>query len=164
VTDVVNLLDYEVADQGEPAGFRHLRVFVGRELGGELIGCSVYELPPGERAWPYHWHVNNEEWLLVVSGTPTLRTAEGERELAPGDVVGFPEGRAGAHDVSNRSSEAVRVAIFSTMRPGDSVYPDSDKLGAGPDGDRRYFPRSAAVGYWDGELLSESPDSGDARE
>jgi uncharacterized cupin superfamily protein len=69
-------------------GVRHRR---GRPaLGGQQIGCTVYELPPGERLWPYHGHWNNEEWAIVVSGTPTLRTPEGERELRVGDVVGFP--------------------------------------------------------------------------
>jgi uncharacterized cupin superfamily protein len=164
VIDVLNLLDCEAADQEQPEGFRHLRAFVGRALGSDLTGCSLYELPPGERAWPYHWHANNEEWLLVVTGTPTLRTPVCERELAAGDVVAFPEGEAGAHDVSNRSGQPVRVAIFSTMRHGASVYPDSDKLGAGPGGDRRYFPRSAAVDYWHGEKLAEGPDSATARE
>jgi uncharacterized cupin superfamily protein len=160
----VNLLDCDVDDEGKPDGFRHRRAFVGRALGAELTGCSLYELPAGERTWPYHWHVNNEEWLVVVGGRPTLRTPDGERELEPGEVVAFPEGADGAHDLSNRSDETVRFAIFSTMRHGASVYPDSDKLGAGPPDDRRYFPRSAAVDYWDGEHLSEGPDSAAARE
>ena len=49
-------------------------------------------MPPGEKLWPYHWELGCEEFLVVVSGTPTVRTPEGERELAPGDVVHFPEG------------------------------------------------------------------------
>lgn len=120
-------------------------------LGAELIGCSLYELPAGVRPWPYHYHWSNEEWLVVVSGTPTLRTPDGVRELAPGKVVGFPQGEPGAHDISNRTDGTVRVAIFSTLRQGSVVYPDSDKLGAGPPHDRRYFRRGDAVDYWDGE-------------
>ena len=45
----------------------------------------------------------------------------------------------------------MRVAIFSTLRQGSVVYPDSDKIGAGPPWDRRYFRRADAVDYWDGE-------------
>ena len=48
----------------------------------------------------------------------------------------------------------MRVAIFSTLRQGTVVYPDSDKLGAGPPHDRRYFRRDDAVDYWHGETRS----------
>ena len=148
---VFNLLDGETGEGEDVGGFLHRRASVRSELGAELIGCSVYDVPPGKRAWPYHYHHNNEEWLVVVAGRPTLRTPEGERELAPGEVAGFPQGEAGAHDISNRTDEPARIAIFSTLRQGTVVYPDSDKIGAGPPEDRRYFPRSAAVDYWNGE-------------
>jgi uncharacterized cupin superfamily protein len=148
---VFNLLDGETGEGEDVDVFVHRRAGVRHDLGGELIGCSLYEVPPGKRAWPYHYHDNNEEWLVVVDGRPTLRTPEAERELAPGDVVGFAQGEAGAHDISNRSDEAVRVAIFSTLRQGSVVYPDSAKIGAGPPWDRSYFRRADAVDYWDGE-------------
>jgi uncharacterized cupin superfamily protein len=148
----MNLRDCEVGPPEElPGDFGHRRILVGRELGGELIGCSVYELVPGERMWPYHGHWNNEEWLIVVGGTPTLRTPAGERELAAGDFVAFAEGEHGAHTVANRSDAPTRVAIFSTLRPGTTFYPDSDKVGAGPPEDRRYYRRADARDYWDGE-------------
>lgn len=148
---VFNLLD---GDPGEPEGREgrvYRRLSVRPWLEAELIGCSLYELPAGTRPWPYHYHDNNEEWLVVVSGTLTLRGPAGIRELASGEVVGFPQGEAGTHDISNRTDETVRVAIFSTLRQGSVVYPDSDKLGAGPPHDRRYFRRGDAVDYWEGE-------------
>jgi uncharacterized cupin superfamily protein len=148
---VFNLLDGEIGEGEDVDVFVHRRAGVRHGLGAELIGCSLYEVPPGKRAWPYHHHDNNEEWLVVVDGRPTLRTPEGERELEPGDVAGFPQGEAGAHDISNRTDEPVRVAIFSTLRQGSVVYPDSDKIGAGPPWDRSYFRRADAVDYWDGE-------------
>jgi uncharacterized cupin superfamily protein len=150
----VNLRDCAVRAPADlQDGFRHLECSIRPELGGEQIGCTVYELPSGERLWPYHWHLNNEEWAVVVDGTPTVRTPEGERELRAGDVVAFPQGDAGAHTFANRGDAAARIAIFSTLRPGTAFYPDSDKLGAGPPWDRRYFRRSDAVDYWDGERL-----------
>jgi uncharacterized cupin superfamily protein len=111
----------------------------------------VYEVDPGKQLWPYHLHWNNEEWLIVVAGTPTLRTPEGERELRAGDLVAFNEGDEGAHTLYNRSDATFRVAMFSTLRQGSVVYPDSGKVGAGPPWDRLYFRRADAVGYWDGE-------------
>jgi uncharacterized cupin superfamily protein len=130
---------------------RHRAVSVRETLGGELIGCTLYELDPGVRLWPYHFHWNNEEWLIVVDGTPTLRAPDGERELRAGDLVAFPEGEPGAHTVSNRSEAPARVVIFSSRNQGSVTYPDSGKVGAGPPWDRLYFRRADAVDYWDGE-------------
>jgi uncharacterized cupin superfamily protein len=148
----VNLRDCELELQHvEPDRFVHAYRPIRPDVGGDQIGCSVYELAPGKQLWPYHWHLNNEEWAVVVDGEPTLRTPEGERALRAGDVVGFPQGEAGAHTFTNRTEQSVRVAIFSTRRPGDAYYPDSGKLGAGPPWDRTYFRLADAVSYWDGE-------------
>jgi len=132
---------------GMPPGFAIGDVSARERPGDELIGASLYELEPGNQLWPYHFHVGNEEWIVVVSGTPTLRTPEGERELRAGDVVGFPQGETGAHTFYNRSSEPSRILFFSTLRSGYPTYVDSDKVGAGG----RVFRRADAVDYWDGE-------------
>ena len=63
----------------------------GPKLGATRIGCSVYELPPGQALCPYHWETD-EEWLLVIAGELTLRHPDGEDVLRPGDVVAFPVG------------------------------------------------------------------------
>ena len=65
-------------------GWRSKDAWVGARIESELIGGSMYELEPGDRLWPYHTHHANEEWLIVLRGRPTLRTSEGERELAEG--------------------------------------------------------------------------------
>ena len=98
MSDVFNLLDGELDDAEERPGYRHRRRQVGRLLGGELLGATVYEVPPGEKLWPYHWELGCEEFLVVVWGRPTVRTPDGERELASGDVVHFP--RAGREPIS----------------------------------------------------------------
>jgi uncharacterized cupin superfamily protein len=143
------------SDATDPEGFRGRFARIGRLLGATRIGASLYELAPAERICPYHYEYNNEEWLLVVEGRPTLRTPSGERELRAGDVVVFPEGRDGAHDVANRTGERVRVVMLSTKNvPDVSVYPDSDKIAVWPgdDRDNLIVRRSSAVDYWDGEL------------
>jgi uncharacterized cupin superfamily protein len=143
----VNLRETAVVPQEMPPGFALAEVSASERTGDELIGASLYEFEPGNQLWPYHFHVGNEEWIVVVSGTPTLRTPAGERELRAGDVVGFPQGEAGAHTFYNRSAEPARILFFSTLRRGFVVYPDSDKVGAGG----LYFKRTDAVDYWDGE-------------
>ena len=111
-----------------PEGFRRGSTRVGAALGAARTGLSVYELPPGQAVSPYHYEEPEEEWLLVVSGTPTLRSPEGERQLAPLDLVFFPPGPAGAHLVRNQSESTARVAMFSSSGAtvGAVVYPDTD--------------------------------------
>jgi uncharacterized cupin superfamily protein len=148
VTAIVNLLDAEGGEENDRDGFRFRDRWIGHELGAEVLGCSLYDVLPGQQLWPYHYHLGNEEWLVVVSGTPTLRTPAGFRELSPGDIVAFPVGEAGAHTVLNRTGENVGVAIFSTLNPPTlAVYPDGAKVGA----NRRYYRVADAVDYWDGE-------------
>ena len=111
-----------------PEGYRRNSVRVGAALGAARTGLSVYELPPGQAVSPYHFEEPDEEWLLVVSGTPTLRHPGGEEQLEPWDTVFFPGGPAGAHFVRNDSESSARVAMFSSRSAsvGAVVYPDSD--------------------------------------
>ena len=113
-----------------PEGFQRNSTRVGAALGASRTGLSVYELPPGQAISPYHYEEPEEEWLLVVSGTPTLRHPEGEDQLEPWDLVFFPSGPAGAHLVRNKSESTARVAMFSSSGAavGAVVYPDSDMV------------------------------------
>ena len=145
-------------EEGErPEGFRARRARIGYELGTELIGASQWELPPGEAAYPYHFHYADEELVVVLRGRPTLRTPAGLRELEEGEAVRFGLGEEGAHQLINRSDETISfLAVSSHGRPDVVVYPDADKIGVGErlprgGGLRAYFRRSDAVGYWDDE-------------
>ena len=116
------------AEQDEPP-FTWRRSRVGRQARAEKLGASVFELVPGSSSFPLHVHHANEELLVVLAGTPTLRTLEGGRELSPGDVVAFPSGPRGAHRIDNRSDSPVRFLIVSTMiSPEVNEYPDSGKI------------------------------------
>jgi len=148
---VTNLFDVETKqDDGDPPGYETPYARLGPLIGAAALGASVYVLNEGNSVCPYHWEAGDEEWLLVLEGRPTLRVPEGEEELEPGDVVCFPRGPEGAHKVTNRGQETVRVVIFSTKNePGIAVYPDSNKVGAWPPG--KLFRIDDAVDYWDGE-------------
>ena len=152
------------SDQDRP-GFSYRRAKVGRQAGGEKLGASVYAIPPGEATFPYHAHTANEELLIVLSGRPSLRTPEGWRELEPGEVVAFPAGTEGAHQLQNRSDEEARVIVVSTMiAPEVTLYADSGKLmaatrapGAPGEGLMEAYRRDDAADYWEGEEPPE-PD------
>lgn len=113
----------------------------------------MYELDPGQKTFPYHYHYVLEEWLVVLRGQPTLRTPDGERALEPGDCVVFKRGPDGAHLVRNDTDDPVRVLMLSTSSDLEvAVYPDSDKVGVAAKELRVVVPRSAEVDYYHGEL------------
>ena len=152
--DVFNLHGDEWDRVEEREGWRSRDAWVGARLGAELIGGSLYELEPGDRLWPYHTHHANEEWLIVVRGTPTLRTPDGEQELREGDVACFRRGPDGAHQVSNRTASPVRVLMLSTLLAPEIVeYLDTGKMGTrDAGGNRLTLSRPGpSADYWEGE-------------
>src|SRR3954470_18362604 len=135
-----------------PPGFECRDTDIAPAIGGEHLAGSVIEIPAGRRAWPYHWEAAQEEWLIVLSGTPTVRTPGGEEVLEPGDVVCFVAGPDGAHQILNASQDACRVVMLSNSEPLNAiVYPDSDKVGVRTPWSSANFPQRAAVEYWAGE-------------
>jgi uncharacterized cupin superfamily protein len=141
-----------VRTSGRDDGFGASEADIGPAIGGEHLAGSVIEIPSGQRAWPYHWEAAQEEWLMVLSGAPTVRTPEGEEVLAPGDVVCFPAGPQGAHQVLNASDEPCRIVMLSDRAPVNVVvYPDSGKVGVRTPWLGSNFPEGAAVEYWEGE-------------
>ncbi len=138
-------------DDDDPPGYGTSYARIGPLVGADQLGLSVYELPPGQSICPYHYELGFEEWLVVLSGRPTLRTPDGEHELRAWDCVFFPDGPDGAHKVTNRTEETLRVAILSNKgEPGAAVYPDSEKIGIWPPG--HLFRKADEVGYWEGEV------------
>jgi uncharacterized cupin superfamily protein len=140
-------------DADDPEGYRTGYARLHEAIGGSLLAGKIYEVPPGQGNCPYHYEYD-EEWLIVLQGTLTVRHPEGEDELDPGDLVCFPAGPSGAHKLTNRGSEIVRMLLISTRQmPQVAVYPDSDKIGVyTEDGrDDLVVRRESGVDYWDGE-------------
>lgn len=138
-------------------GHFHIR---GRGIVSQLtkLGGTLYELQPGKTNMPYHAHHAMDELIIVLAGTPTVRTPDGERELVAGDVVECPAGAAGAHQMINRSEHAARFLIMSSQPDVDVVeYPDSNKLAASsgawgtPTFQRWLLDAGATKEYFDGE-------------
>jgi uncharacterized cupin superfamily protein len=120
----LNFLDDEPWDEDDETS-RTRRRWFGHPFETDLLGASLIELLPGAPGGPLHMHYGVEEMFFVLSGAPTVRTPDGEETLAPGDVVYFPEGRAGLHDIANPGSETARLIGVSTKRFPDVVaYPE----------------------------------------
>ncbi len=156
---MANILEPDFDSSSDRPGFEWRRAALGRQAGGERLGASLFALPPGEALFPLHYHLGNEEMLVVLEGSPSLRTLAGERALEPGEVVCFPRGEQGAHQVLNRSAEQARVLLVSEMNsPEVVVRPESGKLsafgrppGSDAEGIHRVFYERDEVPLWEGE-------------
>ena len=155
--DVPNINQPVFDEPREHAGFRCSRARVSRQAGSERLGLSLWEVPPGEAAYPYHHHLAEEELVIVLLGRPSLRTPDGWPSFTEGEVVAFRRGEDGAHQIVNHTPDTVRFLSFSTNGEPDVVlYPDSGKLGAferSTDGGglRKLFRVQDAVDYYEGE-------------
>jgi uncharacterized cupin superfamily protein len=141
-------------DPEDPEGFRSGLFRAGPDLGAKQTGTSVYELPPGQAICPYHYEYGEEEWVLVLEGRPSVRTPEGTEQLQPFDVVFFPMGPAGAHQVRNDTDETARVLMWSMIVvPTATAYPDSDKVAVwtGDKSEDLMVERRHKVDYFHGE-------------
>jgi len=151
----IDEVDWKEYDEGENT-FR--RKELSNVVGAENLGFSLYELPPGKRSWPYHYHTANEEALYVLGGRGTLRHDDGEDELRSGDFVTLPDDESGGHQVVNDGEETLRYLVASTMEEPDvTVYPEMEKfgvfVGSPPGGrDKRpmhgYYRIDDDVDYW----------------
>ncbi|MGE5659157.1 MAG: cupin domain-containing protein [Actinomycetota bacterium] len=159
---IVHVDQLEWIQQQQSPNFHCFRKQLGAVAGGQKLGCSLYELPPGCRSWPYHYHYANEEAIYILAGTGTLRLAGEEIAVTPETYIALPAGKNSAHQLINTGNVPLRYLCFSTMvEPDITAYPDSGKVGvfAGtpPGGNKEkrtlseFFPVDAAVDYWDGE-------------
>lgn len=122
-----NIWDLNWDFDDDPVGMRGARLLERPE--GTRLVAAVWELDSGIDADAYHVHHATDEMLVVLRGTPTLRTGEGERELREGDVVHLPMGPDAAHQVLNRSSGPVRYMMVAAHSALDIIeYLDDEKV------------------------------------
>jgi uncharacterized cupin superfamily protein len=113
----------------EKGAFAFRRKRLGAAAGGKGIGVSWFEVQPGKKAFPHHFHLANEEAVFVLEGEGILRLGEEEHRIRAGDYIAFPPGPPG-HQIVNRGTAPLRYFALSTMRePEVAVYPDSRKIG-----------------------------------
>jgi uncharacterized cupin superfamily protein len=150
---VFNVLDGELrADPTEPEGYGSPYAKVRDNIGAEKLAGTVAVIGTDEWVCPYHYELTEEEWLFVLDGMCVVRTPAGEEAVRAGEIVCFPCGPDGAHQIGNVEAEPARILIVSDRHETEAtIYPTSDKVGVfGPDV-RLLFRREEARDYWDRE-------------
>lgn len=100
---------------------------LGEPFGLADFGVNLVTLPPGCWSSQRHWHSLEDEWIYVLSGTPTLVSDDGETELEPGMCAGFRAGVENGHHLINRTDAPVTyLEIGSRNADDDGFYCDID--------------------------------------
>lgn len=161
MTNKINLQDLDWQPSGND-NFTASRKQLALHAGGKMIGASLYEVAPGNKAFPYHCHFANEEAILVINGEGTLRLNDEMISIKKDDYIALPCGREHAHQIINTSDQALTYLCISTMiSPEVMEYPDSEKVGmmtgTAPgekkqkDSQKSFYRKDSAVDYFDGE-------------
>jgi uncharacterized cupin superfamily protein len=121
---------------------------LGDVFGLTDFGVNLTRIEPGGVSSLRHAHAEQDEFVYILEGRPTLVTNSGETPLGPGMCAGFASGTGDAHHLVNRTDEAVVYLEVGTRVTGDSViYPDDDlELAVGPD-ERLGFRRKDRTPY-----------------
>lgn len=146
------LVELEAQHKTGPGEYEYTRrKFVPLGRANQCV-VSVYEIPPGKSAYPYHYHLKNEETFFIVSGKGLLLSPDGEKEVTAGDLLFFPAEPGGAHKLTNPGEDPLVYLDFDTQNELDvAVYPDSQKIGVWGRGVNQVFLKKDAVDYYEGE-------------
>ena len=145
--------DVPCQHKNEHDGYEYYKRELVQKDDAEQCAVSLYEVPPGKSAYPYHYHTKNEEAFYIVSGNGRLKTPSGDRTVSAGDFLFFPANEKGAHKLTNTSkSEALVYLDFDTCNDVDvAFYPDSGKIGIWGKNINQVFKTKQQVNYYEGE-------------
>ncbi|MGI6239118.1 MAG: cupin domain-containing protein [Christensenellales bacterium] len=149
----INAADAESRTKQQHGAYAYTRCDLVPRDATANCALRMYELKPGMSAYPYHYHLKNEEIFFILRGVGVLRTPEGERTVAPGDCFYFPADERGAHKLTNTSPDAALVYLdFGVCHDLDvALYPDSGKIGVWGKDVNQLFETKNDVDYYKGE-------------
>lgn len=111
---------------------------------------DIRQLDPGKFSFPYHFHRNAEELIMIISGAMTLRSVDGFQVLKEGELVFFETGETSAHQFYNHSdSPCMYLDLRTTSGIDVTEYPDSGKVNILPSFE--VYDKSTRVEYNKGE-------------
>ncbi|MCD6049173.1 MAG: Cupin domain protein [Verrucomicrobia bacterium] len=157
----VNLAAIPENEDSSPKGkYRSYYKGISEALGREIQSTDTLKrhpfdlewnrIPPGASQCPYHFHTQQWELYLVISGTGTIRDEEGLTEVVAGDAFLFKAGEA--HQISNRGTEDFVYLIVADNPMGEGCYyPDSGKWLVAAGTKNRKVVQVQEAKYYDGE-------------
>lgn len=91
------------------------------------FGVNLVTLEPGALSSLRHWHLNEDEFVMVTEGECTLVQDAGETVMRPGDCAAFPAGSTDGHHFINRTDQIARFLVVGSKAPREvATYSDVD--------------------------------------
>lgn len=138
----------------EPQAVRHGRCDtsrrdLGRAAGSVRSGLKEVRIAAGAEGHPPHCHSAEEELLVVLEGSGTLRLGDERHPVRPGSIVARPAGTGVPHSFE-AGDEGLRFLAYGQRDPRDvCFYPRSQKIRIRGIGEFGF--RVEPLEYWDGE-------------
>ena len=127
---IVNL--HEAPEKaGSGGGFSRAvsRLTPSMQTRGGKLNVNRMRLKQGQTAYPFHYHLLEDEVFVVLEGRGVLRYGEELRDIRSGDCISCPAGTRIAHQFANPYPEDFVYLAIGPQEPHDvCVYPDSDKI------------------------------------
>jgi uncharacterized cupin superfamily protein len=100
---------------------------LGPLFGLTEMGASHVVLKPGAWSSQRHWHDEEDEMLVMLSGEAVLIEDEGRTVLHSGDICAWPKGVTDGHHLINESDADCSFIAFSAGNAaGTGAYSDID--------------------------------------
>jgi len=99
---------------------------LGPAGGITTFGVSQVVLKPGAWSSQRHWHVGEDEFLVIVSGEAVLVDDEGEHVMRAGDCAAFPKNDGNGHHLQNRNGADCMFMVVGAGEQAGGDYPDID--------------------------------------
>lgn len=149
----IRIQDVPIKHKNEHDGYEYFKRELVPKGNAQQCAISVYQIPPGKSAYPYHYHTENEEAFYIIRGSGILKTPTEDKEVFAGDFLFFPANEKGAHKLTNISkTEILEYIDFDTHNEIDiAFYPDSGKVGIWGKNINKLFKISQEVAYYDEE-------------
>lgn len=126
-----------------------------KRVNAQHLVFDVRMLSPGKYSFPYHFHRNAEELMMVVSGSMAVRSPQGFRILNQSEIVFMEKGESGAHQFYNHTDTPCTYLDVKAFLGLDIVeYPDSGKVMISPYGE--VFEKGSQADYLKGEEVHTS--------
>ena len=128
-------LDIEAIEQSNATGYPPEHASPVRErwyrrlaptAGLKDFGASHVVLKPGAWSAHRHWHVAEDEMVIMIDGEAVLVDNDGEHLMQAGDIAAFPKNDGNGHVLQNRSDRACTFVAIGKPSASDCHYPDID--------------------------------------
>ncbi|MFM2388607.1 MAG: hypothetical protein RLZZ437_162 [Pseudomonadota bacterium] len=116
---------YPAPYDAEVAGRSSMRL--GDAGGLTQFGVNLVILEPGAKSSMRHWHLNEDEFVMVTEGECVMQLDAGKTVMRVGDCAAFPAGHPDGHCFINRTDKVAKFLVVGTKAPHEvATYSDID--------------------------------------